>query len=88
MKVRRGSLCERDHPARPEQTHHSFEEGQAQLKRRGHVHPRFSRGQELLVHPELDDAIPRFSRGQEGADRSPEKVLERRFSEGQERRRE
>jgi hypothetical protein len=42
----------------------------------------------LLAHPELDDAIPRFSRGQEGAYRSPEKVLERRFSEGQERRRE
>jgi hypothetical protein len=79
-------MHERDHPARPEQTDHSFEEGQARLRKRGHVHPRFSRGQELLAREGLDDAIPRFSRGQEGIDRSPEKVVERRFSEGQERR--
>jgi hypothetical protein len=76
---------EREHPARPEQTKHGFEEGldhkpdPPEEEQEG----RFSKGQERAAHD--DEHKERFSEGQERTGDTPEKEREGRFSEGQER---
>jgi len=76
----------KEHPARPEQTEHGWEEGQERTDapesdREG----RFSRGQEERPETPEKDSHRRFSEGQEeDSPAAPEKNVERRFSEGQE----
>lgn len=79
----------KEHPARPEQTEHGWEEGFEQTdtpesEREG----RFSRGQEERGETPEKERHKRFSEGQEEdePEAAPEKNVERRFSEGQEKR--
>jgi hypothetical protein len=74
-----------EHPARPEQTDHSFETGQAHRRGPEEVFPRFSRGQDRGDAFHGKDVIPRYSRGQERSPRTREKLVEGRYSRGQER---
>jgi hypothetical protein len=77
----------KEHPARPEQTEHGWEEGfestdTPESEREG----RFSRGQEEHGETPKKESHKRFSEGQEEEPREkPEKKAERRFSEGQEK---
>jgi hypothetical protein len=77
----------KEHPARPEQTEHGWEEGFEQTdtpesEREG----RFSRGQEEHGETPEKERHKRFSEGQEKQpEATPEKNVERRFSEGQEK---
>jgi hypothetical protein len=72
---------QRDHPGAPEQVSHGFEEGflrgprSAATRRIG----RFSTGVEQLP---ASDHRGRFSQGVEQLPETPEKAVERRFSEG------
>lgn len=76
----------REHPARPEQTKHGFQEGldhkpdTPEEEEEG----RFSKGQER-TRETPDEHEERFSEGQERTPDTPEKEREGRFSEGQER---
>ena len=74
-----------EHPARPEQTDHSFETGQGRRRGPDVIFPRFSRGQDRGDAFQGKDVLPRFSRGQERDPKSPEISAEGRFSTGQER---
>jgi hypothetical protein len=77
----------KEHPARPEQTEHGWEEGVERTDtRESESEGRFSRGQE--EHGETPEKEPhrRFSEGQEESEAELEKNVERRFSEGQEKR--
>lgn len=78
-------VAAREHPARPEQTQHGFEEG---MDRKPDSAPeqavgRFSRGQDHQTETTEEEVDPRFSRGQERPGSAPEKEHEGRFSEGQ-----
>lgn len=78
----------KEHPARPEQTEHGWEEGfedtdTPESEREG----RFSRGQEEQGETPEKEPHRRFSEGQEEeSEAASEKNAERRFSEGQEER--
>jgi hypothetical protein len=78
----------KEHPARPEQTEHGWEEGferddTPESEREG----RFSKGQEDQGETPEKEPHRRFSEGQEETPKAePEKNVERRFSEGQDER--
>jgi hypothetical protein len=75
------------HPALPEQYNESFARGQTELPHDPALEPgpNFARGVAEEPGPHSEE-LGRFSRGEEDLPESdPEKHVERRFSEGQER---
>jgi hypothetical protein len=77
---------EHEHPARPEQPDEGFETGYDQERDtpEEQLEPNFARGISHEVPPGTEHH-GRFSEGQEELPETPEKTVERRFSEGTER---
>jgi hypothetical protein len=78
--------AEHKHPARPEQVHEGFETGFDATRDTPEEQrePSFARGVAEEVPPGTE-RHGRFSEGQEELGETPEKTVERRFSEGAER---
>jgi hypothetical protein len=79
-------LDDREHPAQPEQTDEGFAEGQETRPDTPEEETvrDFAEGQEHPPRTDEEEHIGRFSEGQElEEEETPEKVVERRFSEGQ-----